>query len=93
MRDHLRQIALRSGTVAVEAPTEEPDRCFLCTAPPKPSHKDACDAYLVGVIDGAVGHGRAPLCVKHETQLREMLVDRCQDQQTFEKLGMATKVV
>lgn len=91
MREHLRH-QLKAGTVAVEAPTERPDQCFLCTAP-KPSHKDACDAYLLGVVDGAVGQGRAKLCVKHETLLREMLVVRCQDQSTFEKLGMIVKVV
>lgn len=83
---------LKPGTIAVAAPTKEPVRCFLCTAP-NPSRRDACDAYLLGVVDGAVGHGRAPLCVKRETQLREMLVVRCQDEATFEKLGIETKTI
>jgi hypothetical protein len=83
---------LKPGTVMVSVPTEEPARCFLCTAP-DPSHKDACDAYLLGVVDGAVGTGRAPLCVHHETKLRELLVLRCHDRETFEKLGMTVKVV
>jgi hypothetical protein len=92
----LRQVAIKPGTLAIEVPTEEPPECFLCTAPPPSSQKDGCDAYLGGFVHGVLammGQARPPLCVKHETQLREMLACFCQAPQTFEKLGMTVKVL
>jgi len=89
----LRSLALKPGTVAVAVATEEPERCFLCTAPRRPSYEDACDAYLLGVVDGIVamtGEARAALCSKHETRMREMLVVKVQDASVYEKLGIET---
>ena len=94
---------IRTGTIMAVVPKEgvPKDRCIVCTGP-KPhvgcDHDHVGDAFLVGVIEGALTvlttrahlpYGRAPLCIDHETRLREMLVRAAQGHpEVFDRLGI-----
>jgi hypothetical protein len=71
------------------------DECFLCQAPdPTSKCSDFDDAWMVGVVEGVLamtGSPRKPLCPRHETSLRELLVLYVQEVDTFKKLGIEAR--
>lgn len=98
-------IGVRAGTIMVEAPkTGAPkDKCIVCTGPRCDcGHDHIGEAFLVGMLEGVLAvlttrahlpTGRAPLCVDHETMLREFLADHAQRHpEILTKLGIPYRV-
>ena len=98
---------IQSGTIMVAAPKQGASKkqCIVCTGPkPQPGceHDHAGEAFIAGVVEGVLAvlttrthlpGGRVPLCVDHETMLREVLAVSAQGYpEVFDKLGIEYKV-
>ena len=98
---------IKSGTIMVAVPQQgaPKEQCFICTGPqPHPGceHDHVGEAFVVGVVEGILAvltirphlpGGRVPLCIDHETMLREALAPAAQEHpEILDKLGIAYKV-
>jgi len=102
-----KEMTIRPGTImpAVPEKAAPKDRCFICTGP-KPhvgcDHDHIGKAVLVGIVEGVMAAltsrthlpgGRVPLCLDHETKLREMLATTAQGRRDiFDKLGIPYRI-
>jgi hypothetical protein len=91
--------------IAVPKDAAPEDRCFICTGPkphPNCKHDHVGEIFVVGMLEGVLAalttrahlpHGRVPLCVAHETMLREALAGPAQQHpEILDKLGIEYKV-
>ena len=94
-------LRVKPGTLMVMAPQSGVDesKCFVCTGPKPRSgreHYATKEAFVVGLVAGIdmmLGGYRPVLCVAHETQFREILVNRLDvDAPTLQRLGIDFKV-